>query len=286
VAVPDDVHMGVDPDSTLDLTRAYHFTTLPNLAYFASSGFPFTHMADLSESAAVLPERPSNVELSAFLNLMAHIGAQTFYPVIRLTVVRPADIATVRNKHLMVLGTLSHLSGAAELLSESPYRMGPDRLSVLLPTPLADIWRLFGDITSQERRRAAAALTTTLADDAGAMIGARSPLDPRRSLVAVLAGSPQGVETMVNALSNPKLTPDIRGDLVLLSGGQVTSFRAGNVYTMGYLPFWLWPERWLRDEPQWVLALAVVASAMIGMALYRVLRWRRGRRVFRPRQTT
>ena len=70
VAIPEDLHMSVDQSSTLDLSTAYHFTALPNLAFFVNSGFPFTRMADLSETAVVLPQQPSPVEVSAFLDLM------------------------------------------------------------------------------------------------------------------------------------------------------------------------------------------------------------------------
>ena len=51
------------------------------------------------------------------------------------------------------------------------------------------------------------------------MIGAPSPFGHGRSLVAVLAGSPQGLGAMVEALSDQKLVPDIQGDLALLAGG-------------------------------------------------------------------
>ena len=40
VAVPGDIRASVDPDSTIDLSDGYRFTTLPNLAFFAGVGFP------------------------------------------------------------------------------------------------------------------------------------------------------------------------------------------------------------------------------------------------------
>jgi cellulose synthase (UDP-forming) len=57
--VPGDIRASVDPDSSIDISRAYHFTHMPNVGLFASAGFPFTVLADLSGTAAILPERPS-----------------------------------------------------------------------------------------------------------------------------------------------------------------------------------------------------------------------------------
>ncbi len=46
----------IDPDSSLDLRGFNHYVALPNLGIFNDSGFPFTRLADLSQSAVVLPD--------------------------------------------------------------------------------------------------------------------------------------------------------------------------------------------------------------------------------------
>ncbi len=47
----------IDPGSmAIDLSKTERFTSLPNLAFFVNSGFPYTKMADLSDTAIVLPE--------------------------------------------------------------------------------------------------------------------------------------------------------------------------------------------------------------------------------------
>ena len=52
----------IDPDSTIDFSHFVHYAQLPNLAFFANSGFPFTRFADLSQTAVVMPDRPSPQE--------------------------------------------------------------------------------------------------------------------------------------------------------------------------------------------------------------------------------
>ena len=146
VAVPQDVRMAVDPDSTFDISRAYRFAELPNLAYFVSSGFPFTRLADLSETAVVLPAQPAAMEISAYLDLMGRIGSLTGYPVIRVAVVKPDGVNSVSDRNLLLMGTLSRLGTAADLLKDSPYRVvNGNRLEVSLTGGLDSVRRLFGD---------------------------------------------------------------------------------------------------------------------------------------------
>jgi cellulose synthase (UDP-forming) len=282
-AIPDDVHMSVDANSTLDLTSAYHISALPNLAFFVNSGFPFTRMADLSDTALVLPQQPNSVEISAFLDLMGTLGALTFQPVSHVTVLRVNDVSVVPDKDLIVLGTLADVSGAADLLERSPYRLEDRALHVLLPNALRGVWYLFGDRTGAARERVAAAFATPLGEGGAAMIGAESPAGHARSVVALLGGSPQALLAMVETMRDPALSPSIQGDLTLLSGGTVTSYRAGGTYTVGELPFWLWPEWLLQDNAIGIVLVMLVAAAVLGLCLYRVLRWRAGSRVARRR---
>ncbi|HVY13837.1 MAG TPA: UDP-forming cellulose synthase catalytic subunit [Rhodopila sp.] len=284
-AIPEDLHLAVDPDSTIDLSSAYHFTQLPNLAFFVSAGFPFTRMADLSDTAVVLPQQPNTVELTAFLDLMGNIAALTGLPVNRVSVLRPSEANAISNKDILLIGTLSRLGPAADLLRRSPYKVEGNSLRVELPTMLSGIWRLFGDNTETERNRAGAALAAPLGEQSAVMIGAQAPNSSDRSLVAILGGSPQALNSMVDAMNDPKLVPHIQGDLAILSGGQMTSYRAGSTYTVGYLPFWLWPEWWLEDRPGAIIAAMIIAASALGICLHRLVRWRASRRSRHPGAT-
>src|SRR5690606_6172806 len=77
----------VDPRSTIDLTGLPHHKAMPDLAAFATSGFPFTRMADLSDTVIVMPAAAGPDGVSAFLTLLGKMGWVTGYPATRLTVV-------------------------------------------------------------------------------------------------------------------------------------------------------------------------------------------------------
>src|SRR5208337_1273685 len=63
-----------------------HYAPLPNLELFANAGFPFTRLADLSETTVVLPSAPSEQEIETFVTLMGHFSRQTGFPALRVTV--------------------------------------------------------------------------------------------------------------------------------------------------------------------------------------------------------
>ncbi|EPN59791.1 cellulose synthase regulator protein, partial [Pseudomonas syringae pv. actinidiae ICMP 19096] len=47
----DNMRGSIDPESTLDFSGYDHFMAMPNLGVFKDSGFPFTRLADLSQTA-------------------------------------------------------------------------------------------------------------------------------------------------------------------------------------------------------------------------------------------
>jgi cellulose synthase (UDP-forming) len=275
VAVPQDVRMAVDPDSTFDISRAYRFAELPNLAYFVSSGFPFTRLADLSETAVVLPAQPAAMEISAYLDLMGRIGSLTGYPVIRVAVVKPDGVNSVSDRNLLLMGTLSRLGTAADLLKDSPYRVvNGNRLEVSLTGGLDSVRRLFGDSQRGDRERAATVLNTGFTPETAALVGAHNPLNSRRSVVAVLGGSPAAVDGIVTTLRDPDQAPLIQGDLALLGGGRFSSFRVGTTYTVGTLPFWLYPSWLLHDQPIGIVGVMVIGCLLVALFYFFALRRR------------
>ncbi len=274
VAIPQDVRMAVDPDSTIDISRAYRFAELPNLAYFVSAGFPFTRLADLSETAVVLTDRPAPAETGAYLDLMGQIGALTGYPVIRHVVVRPDGLNSVADRNILLLGVISKLGPAADLLKNSPYRVNGGKLTVELNSGLDSVRRLFGDRQGSDRNRARTALDAGINDSTSALIGTQSPLSNGRSVVALLGGSPQAIGSLVTTFRDPDQTPLIQGDLSLLAGNRVTSYRVGGEYTVGTLPVWMYPSWLLRDQPLGIVGVMVVGCVLVALFYFFALRRR------------
>ena len=271
-AVPSDIRAAVDPDSTIDLSSAHRFATLPNLAHFASSGFPYTVLADLSGSAAVLPDRPSSVEVSAFLGLIARMSAVVGFPATGLTVVRSGALDQVADRDLIVIGALGRQPALTQLLRDNPMSVDGNRLSVALPDALDSIRYVFGAPDKRSARDQASATLSAPGEGLGALIAFESPLRSGKSVVALTGSTPAGMEAMVNALRDPEQISRVQGDMALLSGGRIQSFKIGTTYTRGTLPPWLWPQYWLANQPLLVLGVLLIAIILVAGPIYWVLR--------------
>jgi cellulose synthase (UDP-forming) len=92
--------------------------------------------------------------------------------------------------------------------------------------------------------------------------------------VALLAGTPQGLDNIMTAVTDPTMNPLLQGDLSIVSGGQVTSFRVGSTYTMGWIPFWMWPSYWLRDQPFSIVIVMIIGCVLLTFAVHAILRRR------------
>jgi cellulose synthase (UDP-forming) len=279
VAIPGDIRAGIDPDSTIDLSAAYRFTRLPNLAYFASSGFPFTRLADLSTTAVVLPDRPSAHELTAFLGLIGRISSLVGYPATGVQVVRPQALAQAMEKDLIVIGALGRQPALPQLVQDAPVQIDGNRLTVALPDMLGGFRHLFGSSGRVAAAERASAQLAAPGDGLGAVFGFESPLKPGRSVLALTGTTPAALEDMVAALQDPEQLPRVEGDLVLLTAGKIQGYSLGRSYNHGVLPPWLWPQVYLSASPAGLLGLLALAILLVSAPFYWVLRRRAIRRL-------
>lgn len=278
-AVPGDIRAAIDPESTIDISGAHRFTQLPNLGFFVASGFPFTRMADLSETAAVLPDRPTSAEIAAFLSVTGRMAAQVGLPATGLTVIRPGQVQSTRDKDLLVFGAFSRQPAIAALMGDGPIRMEANRLTVSMPDALGQFRQLFLPAARRGQRSRASTLLAASPEQVGAMIGLEHPAAPGRSVVIVSGATPGGVEAMAAAMRNPALVGRIQGDLALLHDNLVESFQAGDTYTVGSLPFWLWPQYFLAGRWELLLLTALGAALVLAPPIHWALRRRTARRL-------
>jgi len=274
VAVPGDIHASIDPDSTVDISHTRRYARMPNIGYFASAGFPFTRMADLSGTAALLPDRSSALETAAFLDLVGHLSAITGAPATGLQIVTSGGVQAAAGRDLLVVGALDRLPALGALLKDGPLQVTESKLTLRLPDPFQDIRALFWDAPGQaERSRATVALDGS-GEGLGAIIGVENAFSAGKSAVIVTGMTPVAVAAAVSALRDPDGSARIQGDITLFQGTEVSAFRTAVGYDVGDLPPWLWPQRWLANQPGRVGVLLLGCTGLVGMPLF----WRLRRR--------
>jgi cellulose synthase operon protein B len=268
----DNVRGEIDPDSTIDLSSFPHYMALPDLAAFANSGFPFTRMADLSQTAVILPTQPTASDYSLYLMTMGRMGASTGYPVTGVTVGSPTDLSRYADMDLLVLGA----PGAQPLLAtwqkSMPFMPDDDARRWQLsnaPFRFATWW--YGD-RGGVRTAGRADLSLVSASGDAILTGFQSPLRKGRSVVALVGAAGQSDADLTNALLEPGLVSAIQGGLTVVRGSSIEVVSNGDVYYVGRLSPIQYMHWALSVHPLLLLLGGVLAALIIAAFFYRLLR--------------
>jgi cellulose synthase (UDP-forming) len=111
------------------------------------------------------------------------------------------------------------------------------------------------------------------------MIGMESPLHSGRSVVMITGSSSDKLMTVVDDFRNRDLNALIQGDLMVATGGKVTSFRVGSEYTVGHLPLLTKIRWWLGNSPLVLILFTLIGVLIIALVAYALLSRLAGRRL-------
>ena len=269
----------IDEDSTMDFSAFPHYTALPNLKFFVDVGFPFSRMADLSETAVVMPDNASSADVETYLLVMGRLGNNTGYPALRHVIVSAANVSANSDKDLILIGT----AGNQPLLVQWADKMRPllDKGSHSLKLPgfferLKSRWE---ERDLEDALKRAGDLISTGEGGLGALVGFESPLQSGRSVVVFTGDNPEQITTLVKSLADPKILPGFHGDLVLQSGKRIEGFQMGPTYYVGKLP-WLTALCWyLSEHPLLLIIFTGVAALIASVVSFRYLRTRAAKRL-------
>ena len=275
----DNVRGAVDPTSTINLSSFPHYIAMPDLAAFGNAGFPFTRMADLSDTAAVLPDTPSAMDYGTYLAAMGHMGASTGYPTLGVTVVHSGNVNSVSNKDLLLIGSPANQTLLQTWADKMPFSGNANGGTFNLSTfsfGLLDWWHGTDRDAIGPRH---AQLSLNGVNDDGILTGFESPLSSGHSVVALVGASQQANADVLNALMDPDLLKQIQGGLSVVHARSVSSVASGDVYYVGSLPP-LEHLRWAVSAHPLLLALAgLLLAIIIAALLFRGLRGIAARRL-------
>ena len=253
-------------DSTIDFSNYYHFLAMPDLRAFANAGFPFSRMADLSESIVVMPKTPNQTQISTLLEAVGTIGAQTGFPAINLTLTDDGSQIQGKDADIMVIGSIPD-----GLKDDKRIDLLVDATRSWVNTPQRH--NDLPDIMLDSSDRQANVQTTVSSSGAmAAVIGFQSPFNDQRSVVALLADSPRGYELLNQAMNDTGKRAAMFGSVSVVRESGVNSLRVGDIYYVGHLP---WFERvWyaLSNHPILLAVLAALSVVLLAWVLWRLLR--------------
>ena len=261
----DSARAAIEPDSSIDFSHFVHYTVMPNLAFFATSGYPFTRMADLAESAVVVPDAPDAHEAEAALTVLGQMGRWTGLPALRVALVPASAVGSVRDRDLLVIGTGSSGELLAKWGKALPMLIERNQNELSLREPSTPDGRVVTGATG----RAAMSVNGPTA----ALVGFESPLAKRRSVVALAANASDQLGSLLDVLGDDARVGQVGGDLTVVRGKLVTPLIVGDTYYVGHLPWYAWLWVHISRYP----ALMAIAGILAGLFVALTVFWALGR---------
>lgn len=269
---PDNLQAAIDPESTLDFSGFPRYAMLPNLAFFANIGFPFTRLADLSETAVVLPERPNPEEMSLYMLVMGRMGEATGYPSLRHAVIAPAEVDKMSARDLIVIGSGNSQSLMAKWADHLPMVQINGERRVRSPDKS---WLPQFRWNLQEGPAVSAAkgsLSLVGNGNLTAVMGFESPLQAARSVVFLYADRAADLRKIADVLIDSERTGQLQGDFAVVDDKNINYTRVGNTYALGSLPALSMISWLLADYPLLFGILALLTCLLLAVIAYRALR--------------
>lgn len=269
----DNVRGSIDPESTVDLTSYDHFMAMPNLGVFKDAGFPFTRMADLSETAVVLPDQASTGDLTAYLTVLGRFGKSTGYPATRVTVTEAAQVAKFADKDLLVMASGANQPLLKQWADELPAAVSgqTQRFNLSDLTMRARDW--LSPDPEENQRKARLAMAFSGGQPTTYLTGFESPLKSGRSVVVIAGGDALGLTQATDALSGKdEDAGDIQGSLVVIRGKTIEPLVADEQYFVGSMSLIRYVQWMMSRHVIWMLLITAVGVLLLSGLAYVALR--------------
>lgn len=274
--LPDNVRVSILPDSTIDLTHAYHALHMPDLATFANAGYPFTIRPDLAETAVIMGEQANETTVEAFLQVMGRFGDSTGAAANRVTVTRSVDQNQLADKDILVIGDLP-MARSEALFGNAPVRFEDGRLHVTERSPLVRFFDLFSPFDRDTTDKAEEFLFAT--DTFSGIVSFQSPFESARTVIAILAKDPATLPQLVEDLADVKINAQVQGDLSVVDGEGMSSFMVGDGYWVGSLPIWMKVAYWFSQRPLILALSGFLVALLVSGPIYMMLKRQERRRL-------
>lgn len=268
--IQDNYRSGIDPKSTIDLSTLPHHLAMPDLAAFRTSAFPYSRMADLSETVVILSKDIAPDEIKAFLSVLGKVGQSTGYPATGLTVQRGKD--KLQNMDLLII----EAGPPSELLSQWSSYLPKFKTELANSGWMATLTKRLTTHPFQSVNP-----HSLMAPENGAYVaGFESPVTTGRSVIVIAGGNPEGLSKAVQfMLFDPNQAERFQGSLVVVRDGAIESLSSDKHYFVGDLGFYgstLW---FLSKNPFILFLLFFVGSVLFAVVLFLSLRARSQQRL-------
>ena len=255
-------YASIHRESYIDLRGIPHSVFLPRLELVVDAGYPFTAWPDLSRTAVVLSDMPTETDYEALLNMVGFFGAQTGTPVTAISIVEPAHVDRVRDRDLIALGTPESQPLLSIWANAMPLTLPADRGRINTAQGVSRWLHPAWPFREQDRERLAALVASGARPDV-ILEHFVSPFRPDRSVVVLAPRDADSGDEAAATFTTARNGP-VYGGVAVARDGRFESFLLGpTAYHSGPVDS---PQRaqvllvenfWLIPPAVMVLALAI-----------------------------
>jgi len=300
----------ISPDSTIDISKIPHYKKMPNIGLFSKLGYPFTRMADLSETAVIFSDRISKDSIDAFLRLMGMMGASTGYPAVRVAVDNGSDVGKYADRDILFIGSLDSSNLFKYLGDSMPLKMTDGHLALNNTSMVNLSDKLFLNHKVEDDVKKGGRVLAESAGSIGLITSFESPWQSGRTVVVVASSGDERVSSVADSIVGDANLDAVNADTAFLSYAhqkvvsvhdadgkniinqspyvknvvvrevrpQISLYHFSDSYYVGHLPFFKWLFWWFSSS-SWALFLvvlvAVILAAVVIYTLMRVMEKRR-----------
>lgn len=282
VLLNNNIKSRIEEDSWIDLSHTRHFALLPNLSYFVGASFPFTRLADFSETVLMLPEKPSETQIATLLDMAARSGNATgtalaYNRVVLGVPTAGGDSELLHNRDVLAVSGMAQHDFNRDLLKGSPFVMD-STLGVREPTTWQRVKRWIAGDWASDGLEADRYFSSNEAWRG--FVSFRSPWNDSRLVVLALGSNDEQLSRLHGDLASARINAGIRGDAAVITNENgVRSFRVGEQFPSGEMPAQM-RVVWYANQHSALLAiLGLLFGCIVGPILYVWLRNRARRRL-------
>jgi len=261
----------VDGSSSLDFSGYPHYIEMPSLRAFANAGFPFTRMADLSETVVVLPSELNAREIETYLQLLGFIGASSGYPAVGVEVVNDWVPAQLEDKDILAISVTPALRTAMADSDALPMILSETERVISIPVRNRQASLNIGESGRAIDNEVADNVNVSATGGLAAVVGAESPYTPGRSVISVMAATTDDLAKVSAAFNDSGKISAMFGSVAVFREDRVSSYLVGDRYHVGKLPIWQLIWYHFSDHPFILLACAALLITMLVIVIWRIL---------------
>ena len=257
----------INPNSSIDISNLSHFIKMPNLAVFKTHGYPFSRMADLSDTSFIISGELSPSMVKSYLNVLGWFGKSIRFPAVSMSVNNENEVDQFKQKNLIIFNNASNNS---KLLSSWDINVDS---GVVSDGYLNKINRFFSKFNKDDSELVSPTQNFNPSDVKANILEFQSPLSSKNTVVLLSFNSDDGFKLIDDIFGeSDELSGKVYGSRTVITNQGKYSLSDQTEYYLGSLTLTESLFFFLAKYPLFFVFFTVLVILFLSIASYYLLR--------------